>query len=274
MTTSDSDSLSTAARYSCQLMLPEVGIDGQAALMSSSVLVVGAGGLASPVLSYLTGAGIGRVVLVDADRVEVSNLPRQFLYGCSDVGRLKVDAVRARLAQVAEENVLETHVQRFTPETAWHLLDGITVAVDASDNFGTRFLLNDVCRLRRVPWVHAGITRFAGLVATFLPEGPCYRCFFPEPPVTGRIPACGDGGVIGPAVGVVGSWQALEALKVCLGKWDATLAGRVLHFDLWHSQVETLQLSSDVNCLLCGAKPEIVSIDATEPSYRSTWGGS
>lgn len=259
-------------RYSRQFVLPEVGLVGQAALSASSVLIVGAGGLASPLLAYLTAAGIGRVVLVDGDAVELSNLPRQFLYAPSDLGLPKVEAARARLALHAPDGTVESRVERLTPDNVWELLDGISVVVDASDNFGTRFLLNDACRLRRVPWVHGGVTRFAGLVTTFLPDGPCYRCFFPEPPLSGRIPACGETGVLGPAVGVVGSWQALEAVKICVGNPTATLSGRVIHFDFWNGRVDELELRQATGCPLCGPDPEIVSIESTEASYLSSWG--
>lgn len=270
----DANDSSAREFYSKQLLLPEVGLSGQSALLESSVLLVGAGGLAAPILSYLAAAGVGRIVVLDSDAIELSNLPRQFLFRFDDVGKSKVDVAVSRLRSVPPGTVIESYAERLTPENAAHFLGGITVAIDASDNFGTRFLLNDACRLAGIPWVHGAVTRFSGLLSTFLKEGPCYRCFFPEPPTSGRIPACGDAGVLGPAVGVVGSWQALEAIKICLGKLDATLSGRVMSVDLWTSQVEFLTLPRDGACLLCGDRPEIVSVDLDERSYRGSWGGA
>ncbi|MEB3330244.1 MAG: HesA/MoeB/ThiF family protein [Candidatus Sericytochromatia bacterium] len=257
----------TLARFSRQLVLPEVGPAGQAALAAASVLVVGAGGLGHPVLTYLAAAGVGHLVVLDADEVEVSNLPRQVLFEPGDVGRPKVEVVAERLGRLAPGCRVAALPRRYDPEVALEALHGVTLAVDASDNFATRFLLNDACRLAGVPLVHGGLTRFGGLVTTFAPAGPCYRCFFSEPPRHGRIPACGEAGVLGPAAGLVGSWQALEAIKWALGARAQALVGRVLLVDLWEALVETVRLPRKPDCLLCGEAPEITRIDPDDPTY-------
>jgi adenylyltransferase/sulfurtransferase len=255
------------ARFSRQLALAEVGPGGQAALGAATVLVVGAGGLGHPVLTYLAAAGVGHLVVLDADDVELSNLPRQVLYDPDDVGRPKVEVVAERLHRLAPGCRVTPHRRRYAPEVALEILRGVTVAVDASDNFATRFLLNDACRLAGVPLVHGGLTRFGGLVTTFAAPGPCYRCFFAEPPRHGRIPACGEAGVLGPAAGVVGCWQALEAIKCVVGAHAQALVGRVMVLDMWEAHVETVGLPRRGDCLLCGEAPEIRRIDAHDPTY-------
>ncbi|MEB3197933.1 MAG: HesA/MoeB/ThiF family protein [Candidatus Sericytochromatia bacterium] len=259
-----------AERFSRQILLPEVGLEGQRRLHAARILVVGAGGLAAPLVGYLAAAGIGQLDLMDADCVEPSNLPRQTWFAPTDCGQLKVEVLAREVQLRAPDVILRARPQRFTPENAVAALSDVDVVLDASDNFATRFLLNDACRLARVPWVHAGVTRFSGIVTTFLPEGPCYRCFFPQPPERGRLPGCAESGVLGPAVGIVGAWQALEALKLCLGHFAATLAGRVLTLDLWHATQASVTLNADPNCPLCGDLPEILAVDPREVSYEAT----
>jgi len=254
-------------RFSRQLALPEIGTSGQAALASATVLVVGAGGLGHPVLSYLAAAGVGHLVVFDADTVEGSNLPRQVLFTPADVGRPKAAVVAERLEASSPGCRVTALDRRFEPEVALGALAGVDVAVDASDNFATRFLLNDACRIAGVPLVHGGLTRFGGLVTTFLEAGPCYRCFFPEPPLSGRIPGCGEAGVLGPAAGVVGAWQALEVVKLLVGAQAQALVGRVLVLDLWAAGVDTVSLPRTPGCPLCGEAPEIRAIDPREPTY-------
>jgi adenylyltransferase/sulfurtransferase len=256
------------ARYSRQLLLAEVGARGQAALGAARVLVVGAGGLAAPVLTYLAAAGVGRLVVVDGDVVDASNLHRQVLYAAADVGRPKPAAAKARLEALNPWGDVEAVAEPLAPANAARLVAGAAVAIDATDNFQARFLLNDACRLAGVPLVHGAITRFGGLVTTFAPGGPCYRCFFPRPPEAGRIPGCGEEGVLGPAVGVVGSLQALEAVKVIVGALDRALVGRLLAVDLWAPSFETVGLPADPDCPLCGPHADIAAIDPADPLYR------
>lgn len=255
------------ARYSRQLLLAEVGARGQAALGAARVVVVGAGGLGAPVLTYLAAAGVGTLVVVDGDAVDASNLHRQVLFTGADVGRPKPEAAAPRLAELAPWTSIEPVAERLTPGNAARLLAGATVAIDATDNFAARYLLNDACRLAGVPFVHGGLTRFGGLVTTFAPGGPCYRCFFPHPPETGRIPGCGEEGVLGPAVGVVGSLQALEAVKLIVGAEKDALIGRLLVLDLWRPTFEQVALPRDPACALCGDDPEITTLDPAEPFY-------
>lgn len=258
------------ARYSRQLLLAEVGARGQAALGAARVLVVGCGGLGAPVLTYLAAAGVGRLIVVDGDVVDVSNLHRQVLFAGDDVGRPKPEAARDQLGRLAPWGEIEAVGQPLSPANAAALVAGCDVAIDATDNFAARFLLNDACRLAGVPLVHGGITRFGGLVTTFAPGGPCYRCFFPRPPEAGRIPGCGEEGVLGPAVGVVGSLQALEAVKLIVGARADALIGRLLALDLWRPAFELIALPADPGCALCGDRPEITAIDPAEPHYART----
>ena len=257
------------ARYSRQLLLAEVGARGQAALGAARVLVVGAGGLGAPVLTYLAAAGVGRLIVVDGDVVDATNLHRQVLFTGEDVGRPKPEAVRPRLELLDPWGEIEAVSERLTPGNAARLVAGCDLAIDATDNFAARFLLNDACRLAGIPLVHGGITRFGGLVTTFVPGGPCYRCFFPRPPEAGRIPGCGEEGVLGPAVAVVGNLQALEAIKLIVGARADALIGRLLTLDLWRPAFELITLGADPDCALCGDHPEITALDPAEPVYRA-----
>ena len=218
-------------RYARQITLPEFGEAGQARLRNSSVLIVGAGGLGSPSAIYLAAAGVGRIGLVDFDRVDITNLHRQILYGTSDVGTPKLEAAAAHLRDLNPDVVVETHSARLTSENALDILDGYDVVLDGTDNFATRYLVNDACMLLGKPNVYGSVFRFDGQVSVFgTKDGPCYRCLYPEPPPPHLVPNCAEGGVLGVLPGVVGTLQATEAIKLITGVGE-TLAGRLLLFD-------------------------------------------
>lgn len=218
-------------RYARQITLPEIGEAGQEKLRRGSVLIVGAGGLGSPAALYLAAAGVGTLGLIDFDRVDATNLHRQVLYGTSDVGRPKVEAAQERLADLNPEVRVVTHEARLTSENALEILRDYDVVLDGTDNFATRYLVNDACVLLGKPNVYGSIFRFDGQVSVFATkDGPCYRCLYPEPPPPGLVPSCAEGGVLGILPGIVGSLQATEAIKLIVGIGE-TLAGRLLLFD-------------------------------------------
>ncbi|TMQ69668.1 MAG: molybdopterin-synthase adenylyltransferase MoeB [Candidatus Eisenbacteria bacterium] len=205
-------------RYSRHLILPEVGLDGQRRLKSSSVLVVGAGGLGSPLALYLTAAGVGRLGLVDFDRVDETNLQRQILHGTASVGRTKLESARARLADMNPHVQIDLHETRLARDNAFEILEPYDVVADGTDNFPTRYLVNDACGLLGKPNVHGSIFRFEGQVSVFdVTRGPCYRCLYPEPPPPGLVPSCAEGGVLGVLPGVIGVLQGIETIKLLLG---------------------------------------------------------
>jgi len=248
------------ARYGRHLVLPEVGVEGQLRLRAASVLVVGAGGLGSPLAIYLAAAGVGRLGLVDFDRVELSNLQRQILYGTEDVGRPKVEMAARRLRQVNPHVTLETHATRLSADNALDLVSRYDVVVDGTDNFATRYLVNDACVLAGKPNVHGSIFRFEGQVSLFRAgHGPCYRCLFPEPPPAGAVPSCAEGGVLGVLPGIVGSLQAAETIKWILGLGES-LCGRLLLFDALEMRFRELTLARDPGCAICGDTPRIREI--------------
>jgi adenylyltransferase/sulfurtransferase len=229
-------------RYARQINLPEIGGAGQARLGRASVLVIGAGGLGSPASIYLTAAGVGRIGLVDFDRVDETNLHRQILYGTSDVGRPKLEAARARLLDLNPEIAVETHEARLSSENAMEILGRYDIILDGTDNFATRYLVNDACVLLGKPNVYGSVFRFDGQVSIFsTPEGPCYRCLYPEPPPPGLVPSCAEGGVLGVLPGVIGTLQATEAVKLITGIGE-TLAGRLLLFDALRMTFNTMKL--------------------------------
>jgi molybdopterin/thiamine biosynthesis adenylyltransferase/rhodanese-related sulfurtransferase len=233
---------SERARYARHLILPEVGEEGQEKLKRSSVLIVGAGGLGSPVGLYLAAAGVGRIGLVDFDDVDASNLHRQVLYGTSDTGRPKVEAARARLQDLNPEIAIETHGAALTSENALAILANYDVIVDGTDNFATRYLVNDACVLLGKPNVYGSIFRFEGQASVFFAEdGPCYRCLYPEPPPPHLVPSCAEGGVLGVLPGVIGTIQATETIKLLTGIGE-TLIGRLLLFDALQMSFRTLRL--------------------------------
>ncbi len=242
-------------RYSRHLILPEVGLLGQRRLKAASVLLVGAGGLGSPLALYLTAAGVGRLGLVDFDRVDPSNLQRQVLHGTSSVGRPKLESARERINDLNPHVQVDAHETRLTAENALEILARYDVVADGSDNFPTRYLVNDACVLLRKPNVYGSIFRFEGQASVFdARSGPCYRCLYPEPPPPGLVPSCAEGGVLGVLPGVVGLIQAIETLKLLLGVGE-TLVGRLLLFDALAMRFHELTLRKDPACALCGEHP-------------------
>ncbi len=240
--------------------MPEVTIEGQRRLRKARVLCIGAGGLGSPSALYLAAAGVGTLGLIDADRVDLSNLQRQILHGTRDVGRKKLESARERL-QDANPNV-ETilHDARFTAENAPALVEDYDIVVDGSDNFPTRYLSNDVCVFARKPNVYGSVFRFDGQTTVFAPHlgGPCYRCLFPEPPPPGSVPNCAEAGVLGVLPGVVGLLQAVETIKLILGLGES-LVGRLLHFDALKMKFREFRLRRDPQCPVCGENPTITA---------------
>ena len=207
-------------------MLPEIGEAGQQRLKESSILLVGTGGLGSPAALYLAAAGVGRIGLVDGDRVDESNLQRQVLYGVSDRGEAKAEAAARRLADLNPEIEIEAHNTLLTPENAFEIVANYDMVLDGADNFSTRYLCNDLSIMLKKPLVHGSIFKFEGQVSVFgYEEGPCYRCIYPEPPPEGTVPSCGEIGVLGVLPGIIGTLQATEAIKLMLGL-GTSLAGR------------------------------------------------
>ena len=246
-----------AQRYARHLILPEVGPDGQRRLKAARVLLVGAGGLGSPAALYLAAAGVGTIGLVDADRVEVSNLQRQVLHGTAAIGRTKVESAAARLADLNPLVAVERHEERLTSANAMRILAGYDVVVDGSDNFPTRYLVNDACALLGKPDVYGSVWRFEGQVSVFWPpRGPCYRCLYRDPPPPELVPSCAEGGVLGVLPGIVGTLQATEAIKLVLGA-GVPLTGRLLLVDALGMTFRELALERDPACPLCGARPTI-----------------
>jgi molybdopterin/thiamine biosynthesis adenylyltransferase/rhodanese-related sulfurtransferase len=247
-------------RYSRHLVMPEVGHEGQEKLKAARVLVVGAGGLGSPVAMYLAAAGVGKLGLVDFDRVEESNLQRQILYGQSDVGRPKLEVASARLQEINPLIEIETHPSRIESSNAMSLLGQYDLVVDGSDNFPTRYLVNDACVLAGKPNVYGSIFRFEGQISVFWgARGPCYRCLFPEPPPPGLVPSCAEGGVLGVLPGIVGSLQANEAIKLILGVGDP-LVGRLVILDALSVQFREMRLKKSADCPVCSAQPTVTEL--------------
>ena len=243
------------SRYARHLALPEVGKEGQIRLKSARVLVVGAGGLGSPLALYLAAAGIGTLGLVDFDDVDSTNLQRQILHGTKDVGRPKLDSARDRLADVNPNVTVVTYPVRLDSGNAMEILAGHDVVVDGTDNFPTRYLVNDACVLSGKPNVYGSIFRWEGQVSVFgIPGGPCYRCLFREPPPPGLVPNCAEAGVLGVLPGVIGSLQALEVIKIVLGTGN-TLSGRLLIFDALELSWREVGLRRDPECPVCGDEP-------------------
>jgi adenylyltransferase/sulfurtransferase len=247
-------------RYSRHLILPEVGVDGQRKLKAARVLCVGAGGLGSPAALYLAAAGVGTLGLVDFDVVDVTNLQRQVLYSTLDVGRRKLEAAAERLSGLNPDLNVVTHETRLTSANALDLFRQYDVIVDGADNFPTRYLVNDACVLTGKPNAYGSIFRFEGQASVFAtPDGPCYRCLYPEPPPPGLVPSCAEGGVLGVLPGIVGTIQATEALKLILGS-GKTLAGRLLLLDALTMEFRTVKARRDPNCPVCGDHPSITRL--------------
>ena len=249
-------------RYARHLVLREVGGPGQARIRRARVLIVGAGGLGSPAALYLAAAGIGKLGLVDDDAVSLSNLQRQILFRTKDVGRPKVDAGAEALKALNSGVQIESHPIRITPANAMELIAGYDIVADGSDNFATRFLLNDTCFFSRKVLVSAAVTEFEGQLATYKgyePNLPCYRCLFPAPPPPGTMANCSETGVMGAAAGVMGSLQALEVLKEVAGLGTG-LSGKILTYKALSAEFRTARLAKDPACALCGTAPAITGL--------------
>ena len=244
-------------RYARHLTLPEVGVGGQERLRTARVLLVGAGGLGSPAALYLAAAGVGTLGIIDGDRVDLTNLQRQVLHGTEAVGRLKTESATRRLADLNPGVAVEAHSELLTSANALELFQRYDLIVDGSDNFPTRYLVNDAAVLTRRPYVYGSIFRFDGQVSLFgAPGGPCYRCLFAEPPAPELVPSCAEAGVLGVLPGIVGTMQALEAIKWILGIGES-LAGRLLLFDGLRLTTRELRVHRDPACAVCGDHPTI-----------------
>jgi molybdopterin/thiamine biosynthesis adenylyltransferase/rhodanese-related sulfurtransferase len=254
------------SRYSRHLLIPEVGVEGQTKLLSSRVLLIGAGGLGSPSSLYLAAAGVGTLGIVDDDRVDASNLQRQIAHSTETLGDWKVDSAKRTLEALNPDVNVVTYKERLTSENIERILgDGWDVIVDGADNFPTRYLVNDASVWHDVPVVHGSIYRFEGQVTVFKPgDGPCYRCLFPTPPPPELAPSCAEGGVLGVLPGIVGSLQANETIKLLLGIGDP-LVGRLLLFDALATEFNEVRLRKDASCPVCGEAPSITEyIDYVE----------
>src|SRR6266496_6670528 len=247
-------------RYSRHLILPDVGVEGQKKLKAARVLLIGAGGLGSPAALYLAPAGVGTLGLVDFDNVDVTNLQRQILHGTKDVGRPKLVSARERIGDVNPHVRLETYETALTSKNALEILRDYDVVVDGTDNFATRYLVNDACVLLGKPNAYGSIFRFEGQASVFATkDGPCYRCLYPEPPPPGLVPSCAEGGVLGVLPGIIGVIQATETIKLILGIGEP-LIGRFLIFDALRMKFRELKLRKDPDCPVCGTHPTVTKL--------------
>ena len=260
MTVSEELTHEEVKRYSRHLIMPEVGMTGQKKLKKASVLCVGAGGLGSPLAFYLTAAGVGRIGIVDFDVVDFSNLQRQILHTTEDVGRPKLDSAADKLKALNPNVNVELHETRLTSDNALQLFEKYDIVVDGTDNFPTRYLVNDACVLTGKPNVYGSIFRFEGQASIFAAsDGPCYRCLYPEPPPPGLVPSCAEGGVLGILPGLIGLVQATEVIKLILEKGN-TLVGRLLLFDALGMKFRELKLKKDPECPVCGENATIKAL--------------
>ncbi|HXI14327.1 MAG TPA: molybdopterin-synthase adenylyltransferase MoeB [Thermoanaerobaculia bacterium] len=250
-------SASELRRYSRHILLPQIGQDGQDRLKQGSVLIVGAGGLGSPAALYLAAAGVGRIGLVDFDRVALSNLHRQILYTTADEGLSKLEVAATRLRAANEEIAIELHETELTSANALSIIKPYDLVLDGSDNFPTRYLVNDACVILGKPDIYGSVFRFDGQVSVFSAStGPCYRCLYPAPPPPDLIPSCAEGGVLGVLPGVIGVLQATEAIKL-LAKIGKPLIGRLLLYDALHMEFRTIRIGKNHGCSVCGREPTI-----------------
>jgi len=260
MTVTEELSHDEVKRYSRHLIMPEVGMEGQKKLKKASVLCVGAGGLGSPLAFYLTAAGVGRLGIVDFDVVDFSNLQRQILHTTNDVGRPKLESAQEKLEALNPNVKVEPYEERLSSENALQLFEKYDIIVDGTDNFPTRYLVNDACVLTGKPNVYGSIFRFEGQASVFATsEGPCYRCLYPEPPPPGLVPSCAEGGVLGILPGLVGLVQATEVIKLILEK-GTSLVGRLLLFDALGMKFRELKLKKDPQCPVCGENATIKAL--------------
>ncbi len=248
------------ARYSRHLILPEVGLEGQLKLKQAKVAMIGAGGLGAPLGLYLAAAGVGRIGMVDFDSVDASNLQRQVIHGTKDIGRKKLDSAAERMLDINPNLKIDKFDTSLTSENALDILKDYDVVVDGTDNFPTRYLVNDACVLLRKPNVYGSIFRFEGQATVFAYEdGPCYRCLYPEPPPPGLVPSCAEGGVLGILPGLIGVIQATETVKIILGIGE-TLKNRLLLYDALNMRFRELKLRRDRNCPVCGVHPTVTKL--------------
>jgi molybdopterin/thiamine biosynthesis adenylyltransferase len=256
-------------RYSRHIIMDDVGPGGQGDLLDAEMLVLGAGGLGSPVIQYLAAAGVGTVGIADDDEVELSNLQRQVVHGDDDVGRKKVDSAAEFVANLNPDVTVREHEVRVTADNVEALVDGYDFVVDATDNFRTRYLVNDACTLAGVPFSHGSVFRFEGQVTTFAGEddSPCYRCVFPEAPPDGTVPNCATAGVLGVLPGTVGSIQATEAVKWVLGEGEL-LDGEMVFYDAANMEFDTVEIPKNADCPVCGDDPAIESVHDVEYTDR------
>jgi molybdopterin/thiamine biosynthesis adenylyltransferase/rhodanese-related sulfurtransferase len=249
-----------AARYSRHLIMPEVGMDGQKRLKAASVLLIGAGGLGSPLGLYLAAAGVGRIGLIDFDVVDFSNLQRQVLHGTPDVGRPKLHSAKDRLQAINPEVQLDLYEARLTSANALSIFQPYDIIIDGTDNFPTRYLVNDSCVLLKKPNVYGSIFRFDGQASVFYPgRGPCYRCLYPEPPPPGEVPSCAEGGVLGILPGLIGCIQATETVKLLLGQ-GSPLIGRLLLYDALQMSFREFKVRRNPKCPVCGEQPTVTKL--------------
>lgn len=247
-------------RYSRQIILPNVGGKGQEKILKAKVLIIGTGGLGAPCSFYLTAAGIGKIGLVDSDKVELNNLQRQIVHTTQDIGIPKTESGKKRLTALNPDVQVETYAIRLDSTNILGIISEYDIIVDGSDNFPTRYLVNDACVLSKKPLVHAGIFRYDGQIMTILPgEGPCYRCLFAEPPPPGAVPSCQEGGILGAVAGVLGVLQANEVLKFILGTGEL-LSGRLLIFNALDSTFRAVKVPKDNDCLVCSSHPKITKL--------------
>lgn len=262
-------------RYSRHFILPEIGQDGQKKLLSSKVLLIGAGGLGSPLGLYLAAAGVGTIGILDFDNVDLSNLQRQILHTNDEIGKPKVDSAEKRIKAMNPDTKVIKYTTKLTSQNALEILKDYDVVVDGTDNFPTRYLTNDACVILKKPNVYGSIFRFDGLATVFNPAngGPCYRCLYPEPPPPGMVPSCAEGGVLGILPGVIGLIQATEVVKLIVGI-GRTLSGRLLVYDALQMTFRELKLRKDPSCPVCGDKPTITKLIDYEQFCGLTRGGN
>lgn len=249
-----------ALRYNRHMIMPEVGPEGQAKLKAARILLVGAGGLGSPAGLYLAAAGIGKIGLVDFDVVDASNLHRQIIHGTKDIGRSKLDSAIETLSDINPHVQYVRHEARLSSENAMEIVQGYDIVVDGTDNFPTRYLVNDACVLAGKPNVYGSIFRFDGQSTVFAAkDGPCYRCLYPEPPPPGTVPNCAEGGVLGILPGIIGVIQATEAVKLILGRGEP-LIGRLLMYDALGMSFREIRIKPDPDCPICGVNPTVTEL--------------
>jgi sulfur-carrier protein adenylyltransferase/sulfurtransferase len=247
-------------RYSRHIILPEVGGEGQSRLLESKVLLVGAGGLGSPAAFYLAAAGVGNMGIIDFDTVDLSNLQRQIIHNTERIGMLKTESAKKTIAALNPDVKVTVFNERLSSENIMRLFDGYDYILDGTDNFATRYLINDACVMTGKTNIHGSIFRFEGQVTVFKPgDGPCYRCLYPEPPPPGLVPNCQEGGVLGVLAGVIGNLQVVETLKLILGKGE-TLVGSLLLYDALKTEFRKLKLRKDPQCPVCGDNPTITKL--------------